>query len=125
VPTALASGAAHSGRYLGFGIRTIPAPADAEPRINRDEAIERAKHEPGVADARGPIDAHLVLYTDGDFGPHSGPPKYDQKLVWMVTAHDTDTFCTMCPTPPGPVGTTWVPIDAETGEPVDGVYTIG
>jgi hypothetical protein len=56
--------------YAGFGLRTVLAPPDVQPRVSRDEAIEKAKGPPAdVGEAKGPIEADLVLLSDGDWSP--------------------------------------------------------
>ncbi|HEX3829373.1 MAG TPA: hypothetical protein VHV82_19085 [Sporichthyaceae bacterium] len=104
--------------YWTAGIRTIPAPSDAQPQISRAEAIAKAEGEPYLAKAEGPVDAALVLLTDGDWGPEQpNQRRWDHQLTWVITIQNVPVACAYtCPTPLARRVTTYrVAIDARTG----------
>jgi hypothetical protein len=116
--------------YDGSGLRTLPAPPDASPKIGRAQAIGIA-HTRAATDARTkPPDAQLRLLTDGDWSPGATGAQrhHDHRLVWVVTYLDVpsrgpggparaDSGPTQsAPTPPTVSRAAVVMVDAATGE---------
>jgi hypothetical protein len=97
-PAARPSPAAPGERvYEGFGVRSAPAPANASPKISRDQALATAAADDsyGQVETANPR-AELRLYTDGDFSydPVQNPNPasnrhFDHQMVWFVTYFDT------------------------------------
>jgi len=107
--------------YESPGFRTVPAPADAHPVISRQEAVAKAEAFPPAQGAQGPVEADLVLLTDGDWPPEvTQQRKYDHRLAWMVTVHKAPNLCTMCGAGRGvPNATAYVAVDASTGAVIE------
>jgi hypothetical protein len=101
--------------YDGAGFRTVPAPADARPRISREEAIAAAQAFPMAHGAEGPIEADLVLLTEADRpATVQDPYKYHRHLTWMITVHHAPNLCTMCRSRGAPTATAYIAVDATT-----------
>jgi hypothetical protein len=80
--------------YRGTGVRTVPAPANASPKITRQQAIDIAQktefYNGGLLP--GTPQTELRLYTDGDFPPDGKGKSYrqhDHQLAWVVTYYDS------------------------------------
>jgi hypothetical protein len=99
----------------GPGFRTVPAPADARPRISREAAIAAAKAFPSAQGAEGPIEADLVLLTEADRPATVNDPfKFHHRLTWMITVHHAQNPCTMCRSRGAPNATAYIAVDATT-----------
>jgi hypothetical protein len=94
----VASAAPGERVYEGFGVRTAPAPPEAQPRISRARAVAIARagaYRDTVAGADPTV--ALRLFTDGDFtyDPQWNPDpasnrRHDQVLAWVITWYDRE-----------------------------------
>ena len=100
--------------YAGLGIRTVPAPADAKPRIRRAKAIALAKATSLVSNAKAPLDVRLQLLTDGDWPDGTDQQNYDRRLTWMVVDHHAP--CAEGCNGSTPECDSFAAIDADSGE---------
>jgi hypothetical protein len=78
--------------YEEFGVRLLPAPQNASPKVTQGQAISISKTS--SYDPTGTPRSELRLYTDGDFPPDPvadpNPQRhYDHRLVWFITYFDT------------------------------------
>jgi hypothetical protein len=119
--------------YPGIGILTGPPPADARPRITREQAIGIARRAGGMRDRQNrPVtpDANLRSLTYGGFPGCRAKHRYGRKLAWVVTNHEAGVpvgcaCCGPCPgqLPPAERCDQIVFVDAMSGRNLDGVYT--
>jgi hypothetical protein len=103
--------------YIGFGVRTYPAPAGTPTTVTVEDVLAGSDVRswgPGSSP-----ETELRLVTTGDFGCESNPTGVVRQPGWVVTIHGTT------PVPGGPPGTpkpdpalkcdSVVIIDARTG----------
>jgi hypothetical protein len=125
-PAAVATPGPDENLLRNEGIRTMPAPPDAVPRISREQAIATAEsalrmtghlRKPGNPEADLRLITTRYTMTDGH--------KYHGRLVWVVTDHDTagHRFYGRDPTPPPRCESTVI-VDADSGANLDGVETV-
>ena len=116
--------------YLGFGIRTLPAPSNLVPKISLTQAAASTDIAAFVAQglAPGVPDSELRLVTTGDVSPEGKVPNALTKQPgWVITYHNSPVI------KGGPPGADtqnrWagllcdftVMIDAETGQMIAGL----
>ena len=109
--------------YPGFGVRTLPAPADLTPAVTLQDALKN----PDVADfqsgglAPGTPDASLRLFSNGDVPPDSSAPPNPVRLrpVWVLTYRNSPADyhgpVGFVPPSPRPMCDFFIAIDATTG----------
>ena len=88
--------------YDSFGLRTLPAPADASPRISRQQAVAIAHTAPQSGNRTGSPDAQLRLLTDANWPPGTtgGQRHFDHRLVWVITYTGSPPIRPGGPAPP-------------------------